>query len=118
MTRDELIEELESIIFHHELEGDETRDTATVILDTIFAALKDSTEQMDDAARHLMMWLDGYPRPTYKNLTTHCRLMGKPLPNVCPNIDHVPPKAQRLSWIWQAMISASPLAPNNKENKQ
>lgn len=86
MTRDELIEELESIIFHHELEGDETRDTATVILDTIFGALKEPTREMKTA------WDDDMS-------------------------DWINEDIKDPWHPWVVMLNASPLAPNNKENK-
>lgn len=124
MTRDELIENIIATIIENPPTTTRVRDagfleytekvdhspTAVAVADTIFAALKDSTEQMDDAARHLMMWL-AYDRPTGHALHFMHKRMRKPLPEGCQDIDHVPPKAQQSAWIWQAMLAASPLAP-------
>lgn len=122
MTRDELIEKV-AISIHesmwanvdfdrlHGQQKKHLRQEAEIAVNTIFDALKEPTEDMNDAARHLMLWQDGYSRPTYKNLKTHCRLLRKAAPDDCEDIDHVPPKAQRTSWIYQAMLAASPLAP-------
>lgn len=65
------------------------------------------TSEMEDAARHLMMWLD-FSRPTESALLTHCRMLGKTPPPECRDVDHVPPKAMRLFWVYRAMIEASP----------
>ena len=111
MTRDEMIGAISHAIVVGESNYIPSKVTAETILNTIFAALNEPTEGMNDKARYLMSWLDGYGRPTYKNLRTHCRLLGKTPPPDCPDIDHVPPKAQRTAWIFQAMLHASPLAP-------
>lgn len=110
MTRDELIDKVATALDKAERENSDFHHMADVAISTIFAALKDSTEQMDDAARHLMMWL-AYDRPTEHALHFMHKRMGKPLPEGCQDIDHVPPKAQQSAWIWQAMINASPLGP-------
>ncbi|WLR90940.1 hypothetical protein [Shinella zoogloeoides] len=57
-----------------------------------------------DGARHLMMWLDGYSRPTDRNLLTHCRLLGKTPPEECIDQDHVSPKSLRTYWIVKAVV--------------
>jgi hypothetical protein len=69
---------------------------------------RDPPEQMLDAARHLMMWIDMYPRPTEKGLIAHCKRMGKAAPEECRDVDHVPPKALRTFWIYRAMLTAAP----------
>lgn len=78
----------------------------------VIEALGQPTEEMLDAARHLMMWLDS-SRPTEAGLRQKCRWMGKTPPPECRDIDHVPPKALRTFWIWRAMISAA-LSPEAK----
>ncbi|WP_456868427.1 hypothetical protein [Galbibacter sp. BG1] len=79
---------------------------APVIAEVRKAAMDSLIEDVDalDGARHLLMWIDGYPRPTHKNLRTYCRLMGKTPPDDCEDIDHVPPKALRTQWILKAII--------------
>ncbi|QNP81021.1 hypothetical protein [Agrobacterium tumefaciens] len=65
------------------------------------------TSEMEDAARHLMMWLD-FARPTEAALIAHCKRLGKEPPPECRDVDHVPPKAMRLFWVYRAMIAAAP----------
>ena len=115
MTRDELIESIAELVDKFDERFDMPEDAAELIIAHIFDALKEPTEEMNDAARHLMLWQDGYNRPTYKNLKTHCRILGKTAPDDCEDIDHVPPKSQRTSWIYQTMLAASPLAPEGKK---
>lgn len=73
---------------------------------TTIEALKEPTEGMLDAARHLMMWLD-FDRPTEAALIAHCKRLGKEPPPECRDVDHVPPKALRTFWIYRAMITAA-----------
>ncbi|WP_418135522.1 hypothetical protein [Agrobacterium sp. El2ro-1b] len=65
------------------------------------------TAEMEDAARHLMMWLD-FARPTEAALIAHCKRLGKEPPPECRDVDHVPPKAMRLFWVYRAMLAAAP----------
>ncbi|NTA16058.1 hypothetical protein [Agrobacterium tumefaciens] len=65
------------------------------------------TSEMEDAARHLMMWLD-FARPTEAALIAHCKRLGKEPPPECRDVDHVPPKAMRLFWVYRAMLAAAP----------
>lgn len=67
------------------------------------------TNAMLDSARHLMMWLD-FGRPTERALLEHCRRLGKTPPPECRDVDHVPPKAMRLFWIYREMRQAMLLA--------
>ena len=57
-----------------------------------------------DGARHLMMWLDAYSRPTDRHLLSHCRMMGKKPPEECVDLDHVSPKSLRTYWILKAVV--------------
>lgn len=50
MTRDELIEKVAIIIFHNEFKECDSNETADEILNSIFDALKEPTEQMQSAA--------------------------------------------------------------------
>ncbi len=72
-------------------------------------APKVSTAEMEDAARHLMLWLD-FTRPTEASLISHCKRLGKEPPPECKDVDHVPSKAMRLFWVYRAMLAAAPAA--------
>ena len=89
---------------------DSARIIARLIMAEIYAELKESSEQMTFAARHLMMWLTG-GRPSEKNLKMWCERRGLPVPVGCEDVDHIPPKAAMAAWVFEAMLAASPLAP-------
>lgn len=89
-------------------------DKAEAAIDTVYNVLASPTEEMTFAARHLMLWL-GSNRPTEKVLIFWCERRGLPVPYGCENVDHVPPKALQSAWIFDAMLSASPLAPEAEE---
>lgn len=86
------------------------RPQVEAVADAFFAALREQTEEMTFAARHLMMWLTG-GRPSEKNLKFWCERRGLPVPVGCEDIDHVPPKSAMAAWVFEAMLNASPLAP-------
>lgn len=114
MTRDELLHQValaimgidtqQKVPMPHHLQYAEN------VLSTIFAALHEPTEEMTGSARHLIMWLHN-DRPTEHWLKFWCERRGLPVPEGCEDIDHVPPKAQQAAWVFQAMLAASPLAP-------
>lgn len=116
MTRDELIEKVARSIlyeryfvpdydsykdekeFWENLDEDHLYDAkseAVSAIDTIFAALKEPTASMSVAGCEADDPLVGLIDWNGDNCTTR----------------------EAVNAVWQAMLSASPLAPNNKENK-
>ena len=108
MASKELIEQIEIVLEAADIAGDRYDVTAANLTATILAALQEPTEDMTDAARHLMMWLTG-GRPSEKNLKFWCERRGLPVPGGCDDVDHVPPKAAMAAWVFEAMLNASPL---------
>lgn len=78
-------------------------DVIAEVRKSALQSLLDDTEALG-GARHLMLWQDGYSRPTYKNLREHCRMLGHTPPDDCLDIDHVPPKELRIQWILKAIM--------------
>ncbi|WP_376710342.1 hypothetical protein [Pseudochrobactrum lubricantis] len=117
MTRDELIKEVAYQMAIEKSGGNNPipdprylEGMATAAVDTIFSTLNKQTEEMTFSARHLMMWLTG-GRPSERNLKFWCEQRGLPVPIGCGDVDHVPPKAAMAAWVFEAMLNASPLAP-------
>lgn len=71
-------------------------------------------DEANDAARHIMMWMDMGDRPTEAKLLYLCNRFGHPLPEGCRDVDHVPPKATRSFWILKTIVEAHRAAIRNQ----
>lgn len=110
MTRAKLKQEIIDI-FLRNLEGKTLEAMADEVIDAAYAALKEPTEEMTLAARHLMIWIHS-DMPTEEDLALWCTAHGRPTPENCnPELNHAPSNAQQATWVLQAMLTASPLAP-------
>lgn len=75
------------------------------------------TEEMMDAVRHIVQWLQEPTRPTEERLFSRAKVLRKPIPEGCrEGIDHVPPARLIAYWIWQGMFDARSLKQKEPSN--